>query len=251
MSPSAPGQTQRGGSGCLPLAVSGLVYAPEGVTLIEIPSLEIGAGAPTVIMGPNGAGKSLLLRLLHGLIQPTGGEITWRGAPATPTLRHRQAMVFQRPVLLRRSVAANIDYVLRIRGLPRRERAERRRDVLAAGNMLAFADRGARGLSGGEQQRLAVLRALATEPDVLFMDEPTSSLDPAATLEIERLVSRAASGGTKIVFVTHDPGQARRLAGDILFLHHGRIAEHSPAPAFFDQPVSEPARAFLEGRLAL
>jgi tungstate transport system ATP-binding protein len=235
----------------LPLRAEGLVLAAGGRKLVDVDRLALGAGGVTAVMGPNGAGKSLLLRLLHGLIAPTAGRVTWNGAPAGAAVRQRQAMVFQRPVLLRRSVAANIAYALRARGVPRPERHARVADALDQGGLSALARQPARTLSGGEQQRLALVRALAVNPDILFLDEPASSLDPASTLAIERLVVRAARRGTKIVLVTHDLGQARRLADEVLFLHRGRVAEHRCATAFFDRPRSQAAREFVAGGLVL
>jgi tungstate transport system ATP-binding protein len=199
-------------------------------------------------MGPNGAGKSLLLRLLHGLLVPTSGVVLWGGRPLDAPLRRRQAMVFQRPVLLRRSAAANVRFALRLRG---REQPGRVSDLLGEVGLEAQAGQPARLLSGGEQQRLSLARALAVEPMVLFLDEPTASLDPASTAAIEAIVKRARLRGTKIIFVTHDVGQARRLADDVVFLNQGRVVEHTPARRFFDEPLGQAARDYLAGRLLL
>lgn len=203
-------------------------------------------GPLTVIMGPNGAGKSLLLRLLHGMIAPTAGEILWHGKPLTQEHRLRQAMVFQRPILLRRSVAANIDFVLKLR---KKGGAGKRQAILERVGLAEYARHPARQLSGGEQQRLVLARALAIDPEVLFLDEPTASLDPASTLLIEQVVLAAHERGTKVVFVTHDIGQAKRLADEIVFMHQGRVLEHSPAGSFFDKPQSEAAGHYLAGRI--
>jgi tungstate transport system ATP-binding protein len=235
----------------LPVHARGVVFEAGGRRLIDGIDLTLRPGVRTVIMGPNGAGKSLMLRLLHGLLQPSAGAILWGGRPADDAVRLRQAMVFQRPVLLRRAALANVTHALRARGMPRRERQERARQVLAAAGLAALARTPARLLSGGEQQRLSMARALSLEPDVLFLDEPTTNLDPASTLAIERLIQQAHERGTKIVLVTHDVGQARRLADEVAFLHRGRIEEHSPAARFFEAPASPRARAFLEGRLVL
>jgi tungstate transport system ATP-binding protein len=156
--------------------------------------------------------------------------------------------VFQTPVLLRRSVAANIDFVLRSRG---GSDAARRDALLGRVGLDGRQAQPARLLSGGERQRLALARALATEPGILFLDEPTASLDPASVLKIEEIVRGAAAAGTRIVFVTHDVGQARRLADDVVFLSRGRLAEHAPARRFFDRPESRAARDYLAGRIVV
>lgn len=228
--------------------VRDLSFAAGGKPLVERVDLALARNSFTVIMGPNGAGKSLLVRLLHGLIPPSTGAIWWNGQPMCTALRKRQAMVFQRPVLLRRSVAANVDFVLRLRG---RADRNRRREIL---EWIGLEDRErqpARLLSGGEQQRLALGRALATEPEVLFLDEPTASLDPASVQMIEQVVTKAHRDGVKVVFITHDLGQARRLADDVVFMHRGKLVEHTPAERFFDQPVSRAARDFVAGRIVL
>jgi len=230
----------------LPLEARGLVFEAGGKRLIDGIDLVLAAGPVTVVMGPNGAGKSLLLRLLHGMIEPSAGTLHWGGQAPTEMLRRRQAMVFQRPVLLRRSVAANIDFVLELRGKAAKQRA---RELLEYVGLEALASRPARLLSGGEQQRLALARALAFQPEVLFLDEPTASLDPYSTAAIETIVKGAHDRGSKIVLVTHDVGQARRLAHEVVFLHGGRLIEHTPASRFFTEPDSPQARDYLAGRL--
>jgi tungstate transport system ATP-binding protein len=235
----------------LPLEVRQLVYTVGGQRLIDGINLTLTHGSRTVVLGPNGAGKSLLLRLLHGLLEPSHGSIVWGAAPLNASLRRRQAMVFQRPVLLRRSVRANIHFVLNLSHYSRTERAKRLQHVLDIAGLSALVDRPARVLSIGEQQRLAIARALAVEPEVLFLDEPTASLDPTSVAAIEDIIRAADAQGTKIILVTHDLGQARRLAGDIVFLHQGQVAEHTHAEQFFSQPTSGAARAYLNGQLLL
>ena len=227
------------------IALSSVTVAAGGDTLMNLPKLEIRNKGLTVLMGPNGSGKSLLLRLMHGLVEPTTGSISVNGEPLTASHRKDQSLVFQRPVLLRRSAAANIDFVLRSRRKPKGKRAE----LLKMVGLEQVAHRPARRLSGGEQQRLAIARALATEPSTLFLDEPTASLDPAAVSAIERIVARIVAAGIHVIFVTHDIAQARRLADHVVFLHNGTLAEQAEASTFFESPKSEAARAYLDGRL--
>jgi tungstate transport system ATP-binding protein len=229
----------------LPLEAQGLGFAAGALHILSDVYLTIAPGAPTLILGPNGAGKSVLLRLLHGLLAPTAGQVTWAGQHAA----RRQAMVFQRPVLLRRSALANVTYPLRLAGVPAADRAHRAAQALDLVGLAALAERPARRLSGGEQQRLALARAAAAQPEVLFLDEPCASLDPAATRKVEEIVAALAARGTKIVMTTHDLGQARRLAGDVAFLHGGRLVEHAQAERFFTAPASAEAAAFLRGDL--
>lgn len=231
------------------LSARGLCFEAGGKRLIEGIDIDIGPARRTAVMGANGAGKSLLLRLLHGLIAPSAGEIDWRGRPLDRDARARQAMVFQRPVLLRRSVRANLRFALAARGLPGAERATREAEALARARLDGLAARPARVLSAGEQQRLAVARALACAPDLLFLDEPTASLDPASAQAVEALIEAAHESGVAIVLVTHDSRQARRLADELVFLHAGRVAEAGALPRILDAPRSEPARAWVEGRL--
>jgi tungstate transport system ATP-binding protein len=234
----------------LPLRLNGLRFAVGNVEIIRGITLEVHEGAPSLLVGPNGAGKSVLLRLLHGLLAPTGGTVEWARPEARPPGRGpRDTMVFQRPVLLRRSVLGNATYPLRLLGHGRAEsrlRAEAALERVGLGRLL---HRPARRLSGGEQQRLALARAWALAPEVLFLDEPTAALDPAATRSVEAIVAAIAASGTKVVMTTHDLAQARRLGGEVLFLHHGRVVERAEAEAFFAGPRTEEAAAFLHGEL--
>jgi tungstate transport system ATP-binding protein len=231
----------------LPLSLEAVTYEAQGQRLIDRLSLVLGAGPRSVVLGPNGAGKSLLLRLCHGLLRPTSGRVDWAGAGAEAA-RH-QAMAFQRPVLLRRSALANVAYPLALRGIARRRRKELALAALERAGLAELAQRPARVLSGGEQQRLALARAWVQAPQVLFLDEPTANLDPGATRRIEALVDGFHENGTKIIMTTHDLGQARRLADEVLFLHRGKLVEHAAAETFFDRPRSPEAAAFLNGDL--
>ncbi len=237
----------------LPLALEGVSFAAGGQTLVHDLSLEIAGGSRTIMLGPNGAGKSLILRLCHGLLRPSAGCVVWRGPDAaqggaTQAKRH-QAMVFQRPVMLRRSVAANVSYALSLHGIPRGARPAIVDEALDRARLAGLRARPARVLSAGEQQRLALARAWALKPQVLFLDEPTANLDPAASRAVEGIIEAIHNSGTKIVMTTHDLAQARRLADDIIFIHHGRLVERGPAAAFFERPSTEPAMAFIHGEL--
>ncbi len=229
----------------LPLVVEELAYEVRGLALLGGLDFTVTSTGVTVVMGPNGAGKSLLLRLLHGLLAPTRGRVRWAGSAPLTTVRRRQAMMSQRPVLLRRSVRANMVFVQTLHGSDPALVDE----LLERVGLVEHANRPARRLSGGEQQRLALARALAQRPDVLFMDEPSASLDPSSTATIESVVRELASSGTKVILVTHDVGQARRLASDVLFLHRGSLCEHGPAASFFKAPASEAARRYLAGEI--
>ena len=235
----------------LPITARGVVVARAGRNLIDGIDLTLSGGGVTAILGPNGAGKSMLLRVLGHLVAPDRGVVEWAGREPDRARAPCIGFVFQKPVLLRRSVRANVEYALSaigIRGATRRARAGQ---VLEAASLHHLAERPARLLSGGEQQRLALARALSTKPQALFLDEPTSSLDPAAALAIETLIDTARADGMTIALVTHDIAQAKRLAGEVAFVHHGRITERTPASDFFANPASEPARAYLEGRIVV
>lgn len=217
------------------------------VTVLDDISLTLSPGAPTVLIGPNGSGKTTLLRAAMGLIPVTRGRVTWGGRDASPP--DRRAILFQRPVMLRRSTGDNVRYALAAAGVQRTARYDRAAELLALVGLEGFEQRPARRLSGGEQQRLALARALARDPEVLFLDEPTASLDPAATKAIEDIVRAISARGVKVVMATHDLGEAKRLAGEIALLHRGHLIEHGPAAEFFAAPRSEEARKFIAGEL--
>jgi tungstate transport system ATP-binding protein len=231
------------------LEARNLSFEAGGKRLIDGVSLTIREGSRTLIMGANGAGKSLILRLLHGLLPPSAGQVLWRGATPDHTARRAQSMVFQRPVMLRRSVLANLNFALSMHGIRGAQRATEAGRALDMAGLTDLARHPARVLSGGEQQRLALARALIGQPHLLFLDEPTSSLDPASTQMIESLIDAAHARGVTIVMVTHDMGQARRMGDEVIFLHAGQVAETGPIDQVLRHPRSEAARAWTEGRL--
>ncbi|MDL0431656.1 ATP-binding cassette domain-containing protein [Marinobacter sp. TBZ242] len=226
------------------LCFDDVAFSHEDKVLLGPCSFNLDCTGPTLVMGPNGAGKSLLLRLAHGLLSPTQGRVAWSGHK-----RPRQAMVFQQPVLLRRSAVANLTHALAVNNVPRRTRVKLAYDALERFGLTACSNTPARVLSGGEQQRLALARAWVLSPQVLFLDEPTSALDPAAIKAVEAAVREFHQRGTRIVMTTHDLHQARRLAGDVLFVSGGKVREHTPAEAFFDAPASREAQAYIAGEL--
>ena len=210
--------------------------------LLHKVSFALNTNGVTMVLGPNGAGKSLLLKCIHGLLYPTEGSITFTGSNLNP----KQAMVFQKPVLLRRSVLENMRFASQ-----NHDAYSEIEKALKAVQLLNKKEHPATQLSDGEQQRLALARALIKKPDLLLLDEPTASLDPASVLIIEELIHQASEQGIKIIFISHDLGQAKRLAADVLFLNRGQMIEHSEATTFFTTPRSGEAKAFLNGEIVL
>jgi tungstate transport system ATP-binding protein len=230
----------------LPIKCETVSFATGATRILHGVEMRLAPGRPTVLMGPNGCGKTTLLKLAMGLVTPTSGSITFGGGAAPAGSR---AIVFQKPVMLRRTAAANVAYALRTAGKSASE--AKVRHLLDLAHIASLADRPARRLSGGEQQRLALARALACEPQVLLLDEPTSSLDPSSTKLVEDIIAQVSASGIKVVMATHDIGQARRLAGDVVFLVKGWMIEHTASDRFFTDPVSEEARRFLAGNLVI
>ncbi len=228
-----------------PLTLQGATVQRRGRVLLGPMDLQLRAGGFTVVLGPNGAGKTTLLRVMHGVERLSAGSAGW--AVTDRAAREKQSFVFQTPILLRRSVAENLTYPLRLK---RRGRAECQAQALNWATRIGLQDAlslPARRLSGGEKQKLALARALITDPDVLFLDEPTANLDGRSKREIEVLLQAAHAGGTTIVMATHDLGQARRLARDVVFLLRGQIQDQGPASALFDGARSAEFTRFIQG----
>jgi tungstate transport system ATP-binding protein len=231
----------------LPIVLHDVSVKTREFAILDRVSLRLMPGAPTVVIGPNGAGKTTLLRVAMGLDQPSSGEVSFGGRFHVPPVR--RAIVFQRPVMLRRSAAANIEYALASVNIARSEWPRRVAELFDTVGLGGLGARPARRLSGGEQQRLALARALARDPEVLFLDEPTASLDPAATKAVEDVICAVAARGIKVVMATHDLAEARRLAGEVVLMHRGRVIETGPAARFFESPNTEEARRFIAGDL--
>lgn len=231
----------------LPARLRDATVRKRGTTVLDGIRLEIATGGMTMVLGPNGSGKSTVLRLLHGLEKPKSGAVAW--AEAESLARQDRAFVFQTPVMLRRTVIENIAYPLRLRRMSGRQARKVAMKWIERIGLSDAANRNALHLSGGERQKLAIARALVTEPLVLMLDEPTTNLDGRSTLDIERILIATQERGTKIIMATHDLGQARRLASDVVFLNAGRLCEHTPAWQFFEKPASPDAATFLKGEI--
>lgn len=239
-------------SSVLPLCGRALRYGRGGRAIIDGVDVSVGASDGTIaLLGPNGAGKSVLIRLLAGLLQPDNGTVTWASKAPSNTLAPRIGFVFQRPVLLRRSARANIEFALAACGIAKAERTDRSHAALVQAGLARVGETDCHLLSGGEQQRLALARALACAPALFLLDEPTANLDPSSTAAIEGLLSAIHAAGTPILLITHDLGQARRLADHAIFLHHGQILERTPSREFFSKPKSAAAEKFIAGEIVL
>ena len=227
------------------LDIQSLTLTLGGTKLLTDVCVQSYTSGVTMVMGANGAGKSLFLRCLHRLLPVSGGSIQLMGKPLKdPSLK--QAMVFQKPTLLRRSVLQNLKFAA-----PPGTTDTEIETFLARVNLAGREHQPARLLSGGEQQRLTLARALLTRPELLLLDEPTASLDPASVIIFEDIIRGIQQEGVKSVFVSHDIGQAKRLASDVIFLHKGRVVEHTDATTFFNSPHSPEAKAYLAGEIML
>lgn len=229
----------------LPLTLKHVVVRRRGKRLIGPVSLTLQAEGVTIVIGPNGSGKTTLLRSMHGIERLSEGSLAWQ-VPEAQT-RGRQSFVFQTPIMLRRSVRENLVYPLALNKVAAAQQDERARHWAAQIHLDGALNPQATVLSGGERQKLALARALIRKPDVLFLDEPCANLDGRAIREIEEILLRAKAAGTRLIMATHDMGQARRLATEVVFMHRGQVCEMTPAGDFFERPATSEAAAFLKG----
>jgi len=220
----------------------------EGKPLLGPVTLRLSSPGITVVMGVNGAGKSLFLAAAHGLVTPHKGQVLWNGTAAAAS-RAQRGFVFQNTPILRRSVAANIAFPLAARRLSAPDKAAHTARALAEARLSDVAAKPAAALSGGERKRLALARAMVTDPAVILLDEPAANLDPATTKELEDSLRHISARGVKVILSTHDIAQARRLADDILFFDCGQLVEQTTSATFFATPASLPARKYLNGDL--
>lgn len=227
------------------VALKDVTVKRRGKRLLGPLSLDFAASGFTIVLGPNGAGKTTLLKVLHGVDRVSSGTVNW--SVPDQEARQTQAYVFQSPIMLRRSVRQNLAYPLQLLKLDKTEIAARVQDWAGRIGLENALDRPAPRLSGGERQKLALGRALIRSPKVLFLDEPCANLDGRSTREIEAILLDAHRAGTRVIMTTHNLGQAKRLASDIVFLLNGALHEHGRAEAFFKAPQTGEAKAFLQG----
>lgn len=233
----------------LPIRGIDLQISRGGRRLLQIDAITLGEVGCTLIVGPNGAGKSLLVRTLCALQAVDQGQVEWAGLAPDSHRRHRVGLLLQRPVLLRRSALHNLIYVLRLCGHSRADAQLHASRQLVQAGLEAVGDVAAHRLSGGEQQRLALARALALNPDMLFLDEATANVDPASTLVIEQQLKLAIQSGLSVVMVSHDVGQVKRLADEVLLMHNGEIVEQSSKSHFFEYTHNLTTRRWLAGEI--
>ena len=228
-----------------PLITENLVVKFEGKHILGPIDLKIDKGDIAVILGPNGSGKTSLLKALHGILKPKEGTVRW-SCLKTESIR-KQMFVFQTPIMLRRSVFENLTYPLLLRKISKEQVNYQAARWLDRIDLRTSMQVPATRLSGGEKQKLALARALITEPEMLFLDEPCASLDGKTTYEIESLLQSCVANGTTIMMSTHDIGQAKRLAKNIYFLNKGILESIQPAKTFFIKPLSRNASKFIAG----
>ena len=229
----------------LPLEIKNLNYSIGSKEILYNLNIKIISDKITVIMGPNGAGKSIFLKILNGIIRPTSGKILWNEKIDESLVLNGQALVFQKPVLLRRSVKANLDFFDKLTNLNNYDKNQ----LLKIVDLLDQKNQPARLLSLGEQQRLSLIRALLLRPRLIMLDEPTANLDPASTKIIEDIIISLKEFGIKIIFVTHNILQAKRLADEVIFFDKGKLIEHSNSKEFFLNSKSMKVNNYLNGIL--
>ena len=231
---------------CLPIYIKDLSLILDERKILSSLNFSINSDDVTVIMGPNGAGKSIFLKILNGILTPTSGCITWNNKKQFSDTLNTQAFVFQKPILLRRSVIANLDYMGFVLGYKKKISKDRLLEIV---QLQKQKNQPARMLSLGEQQRLSLVRSLMVRPNLLLLDEPTANLDPGSTKIIEDIVLNLKKMGIKIIFVTHNILQAKRIADDIIFLNKGKMVAHLGKKEFFSNSKSIEVQNYLNGIL--
>ena len=238
-----------------PIVASNLVIRRAGRVLLSIPDITFGeqgsSATIAAIVGPNGAGKSVLVRTLCALLKPDSGKLTWAGRAPDVMRRHGVGLLLQKPVLLRRSAQANLVYALKQTGIDRKTCHELSSTALRQAGLDSVSAVPAQRLSGGEQQRLALARALLLKPEILFLDEATANVDPASTLVIEQQLQAAAAEGLTVVMVSHDQAQVKRIANRVVLMHKGQVIEQASRMRFFEQPEHPLTQRWIAGELLI
>jgi len=232
-----------------PIRARGLLIERQNRVLLDIPALQLGTAKCSAIVGPNGAGKSLLVKALSALSPADSGHVIWGETPPDRHRRFKVGLLLQRPVLLNRSAMSNVIYALQAKGMKRSSAKDSAFAALESAGLGAMANVSAERLSGGEQQRLALARALALKPDMLFLDEATANVDPASTLVIEQQLGQAIKGGLGVVFVSHDMGQVKRLADEVILMHQAQVVEQSSSTDFFEHTINPITLSWLAGEI--
>ena len=230
----------------LPLKIKHLNFNLNNKIILKNINIDFKDNSISVIMGPNGSGKTILLKIINGLLKPSSGEIIYKDSNSKLNHRNFQSFVFQKPVIFRSSVKENLKFIFSLKKSNYRLSLKKYLEIVGLENLI---NSPARKLSLGEQQRLSVIRGFANEPSFILFDEPTANLDPHSTLVIEKIILAAKKFGIKIIFVTHDIFQAKRLADEIIFMDKGEIFEISQAKIFFNNPSSSQAKKYISGEI--
>ena len=234
----------------LPLRLQNVSYQVASKTLIDNLSAEIQSSGVTIILGHNGAGKSLLLKLMHGVLQPSSGSLHWQNTQPD-SQQYWRTLVLQNPSFFERSVRFHLEFVLKISQTEKSQQQARIEHALDICGLSELHKRKVSSLSGGEIQRLSLARAWVLQPEVLLLDEPTVALDPPAAYQFETLVKQFRDSGSKIIMTTHDIPQAQRLADEVIFIYQGKLEEQANARTFFQAPTSTIAQHYLKGQLVV
>jgi len=233
----------------IPLSAVNVGIRRLGRQLLDVADLSIGHSGCTLIVGPNGAGKSLLIRALCDLQACDYGQVRWAGKKPNRQMRHQVGMLLQRPVLLRRSSLDNLVFALLQTGESKKHARILATEALHKAGLSQVAQVPAQKLSGGEQQRVALARALLLKPQVLLLDEATANVDPASTYVIEQQLLESVEAGVSVVMVSHDIGQVKRLATDVLLMHQGQVIEYCSRDTFFNRPGNPLTLRWIAGEL--
>ena len=229
-----------------PIQFKDLSIIIDKTKILDNVNCKIKSNSITVVLGPNGAGKSIFLQAINGLVSIFKGDLTFNLIENNDEIRKQQAMVFQTPVLLRRTVLANMEFVSNINIKASKKLIK---NILKKVGLAGYDNKPARLLSGGEKQRLSLARALLVKPKLLLLDEPTANLDPYSLKLIEDLILEEKTKGTTVIFTTHDMSQAKRLSSDVIFINKGKVLEQTNSKIFFKKPKTIESKQYISGKI--